>query len=85
MPERGLPYTRYASLLRSYSSTGNVSVLDVISTVCYAPYCGGPVGIDQGQVKSVSLAPSMLNKGHTVTEPDGSLWVRFLTLSRFPR
>lgn len=38
------------------------------------------MSIDQGQVKAVSFAPMMLNKGHTVTEPDGPLWVRLACL-----
>ncbi|KAI0345393.1 hypothetical protein BDW22DRAFT_1354319 [Trametopsis cervina] len=47
---------------------------DVVNTVCYAPYVGGPVSIDQGQVKSVSFSAVMLNKGHTVIEPEGPVW-----------
>ena len=51
-------------------------VADVITAVCYSTYSGGPVSIDQGQIKVISLAPVMLNKGHTLLEPDGSPWVR---------
>jgi transcription factor C subunit 6 len=47
-----------------------------VNTVTYSPYAGGPISIDQGSVKVVSLSPAMLNKGHTVTEPDGPVWVR---------
>lgn len=47
-----------------------------MNTVCYSPYAGGTISIDQGAVKVVSLSPLMLNKGHTVTEPDGPVWVR---------
>ena len=50
--------------------------IDVANTVCYAPYAGGPVSVDQGQVKATSFAPSMLNKGHTIIEPEGPVWVR---------
>ena len=48
---------------------------DVINSVCYSTYSGGPVSLDQGQVKVVSLAPVMLNKGHTLLDPDGPVWV----------
>ncbi|KAI0086148.1 hypothetical protein BDY19DRAFT_996057 [Irpex rosettiformis] len=47
---------------------------DVLNAMCYSTYAGGPLSIDQGQVKAISFAPVMLNKGHIVTEPDGPVW-----------
>ncbi|KAI0747289.1 hypothetical protein BC629DRAFT_1299009 [Irpex lacteus] len=47
---------------------------DVVNTVCFSTYAGGPISIDQGLVKAISFAPTMLNKGHTVTEPEAPVW-----------
>ncbi|KAJ3559407.1 hypothetical protein NM688_g374 [Phlebia brevispora] len=47
---------------------------DVINSVCYSPYYGGSISLDQGQVKAESLAPVMLNKGHALLDPDGPTW-----------
>ena len=52
-----------------------IQVQDVIHTVCYSTYSGGPISVDQGQVKVISFAPVMLNKGHTLLDPDGPVWV----------
>lgn len=61
------PHPVYAAVLSRFE--------DVIYSVCYSTYSGGPISLDQGQVKVVSLAPIMLNKGHTLLDPDGPVWV----------
>ncbi|OBZ65716.1 Transcription factor tau subunit sfc6 [Grifola frondosa] len=48
---------------------------DVINSVCYSTYCGGPITIDhENIVKAYSVSPSMLGRGHTLLEPDGPVW-----------
>ncbi|KAF9450261.1 hypothetical protein P691DRAFT_774066 [Macrolepiota fuliginosa MF-IS2] len=48
---------------------------DVISTMSYSPYGGGPVTIDhENIVKAYSASPSMLGRGHTLLEPQGPVW-----------
>lgn len=50
---------------------------DVINSVTYAPFSGGPITIDhENTVKSYSAAPSMLGRGHTLLESGGPIWVR---------
>jgi transcription factor C subunit 6 len=50
--------------------------LDVINSVTFASYGGGPVTIDhENTVKSYSASPSMLGRGHTLLEPSGPVWV----------
>ncbi|KZT09673.1 uncharacterized protein LAESUDRAFT_810652 [Laetiporus sulphureus 93-53] len=48
---------------------------DVINSMCYSPYCGGPVTIDhENIIKSYSVSPLMLGRGHMLLEPDGPTW-----------
>ncbi|KAI0797510.1 hypothetical protein C8Q75DRAFT_738495 [Abortiporus biennis] len=48
---------------------------DVVNSVCYSTYYGGPITIDQeNTVKAYSLAPTMLGRGHRLLEPDGPVW-----------
>ncbi|OCH93813.1 hypothetical protein OBBRIDRAFT_817558 [Obba rivulosa] len=48
---------------------------DVINTLCYSAYAGGVITIDhENMVKSYSLSPAMLGRGHTILEPDGPPW-----------
>ena len=49
--------------------------IDAINTVCFSTYGGGPISIDQGLVKAISFSPVLLNKGHTILDPDGPVWV----------
>jgi WD40 repeat protein len=50
---------------------------DVINSVTYSPYGGGPVTIDhENTVKAYSASPSMLGRGHMLLEPNGPVWVR---------
>lgn len=89
MRKHYLPNSRCVIPIRSMPSpllALNYSLFqtDVVNTVCYSSYAGGPISIDQGAVKVMSLSPVMLNKGHTVTEPDGPIWVRSI-LPEFAR
>ncbi|PCH37809.1 hypothetical protein WOLCODRAFT_95877 [Wolfiporia cocos MD-104 SS10] len=57
--------------------TGNVMnrTRDVVNSLCFSTYCGGPVTIDhENIVKSYSLSPGMLGRGHAILEPDGPVW-----------
>ncbi|KAI0929118.1 hypothetical protein AcW1_006148 [Taiwanofungus camphoratus] len=49
---------------------------DVVNSLCYSQFCGGPITIDhENIIKTYSVAPSMLGRGHTLLEPDGPAWV----------
>ena len=48
---------------------------DVLNSVCYSAYGGGLITVDQGYLKAISLSPTMLNKGHTILDPEGPVWV----------
>ncbi|KAF5357771.1 hypothetical protein D9756_001159 [Leucocoprinus leucothites] len=48
---------------------------DVITTMSYSAYGGGPVTIDhENIVKAYSASASMLGRGHTLLEPQGPIW-----------
>ncbi|KAF8908364.1 hypothetical protein CPB85DRAFT_1522196 [Mucidula mucida] len=48
---------------------------DVINTMIFSPYAGGPITIDhENIVKAYSASPSMLGRGHTLLEPGGPVW-----------
>ncbi|KAF9819803.1 hypothetical protein IEO21_01894 [Rhodonia placenta] len=48
---------------------------DVVNALCYSTYCGGPVTVDnENMIKTYSLSPSMLGRGHTIVEPEGPSW-----------
>ncbi|KAF8891409.1 hypothetical protein BD779DRAFT_1515063 [Infundibulicybe gibba] len=48
---------------------------DVITTMTFSHYSGGPVTIDhENTVKSYSASPSMLGRGHTLLEPQSPIW-----------
>lgn len=50
--------------------------LDVINTMVFSPYAGGPITLDhENVVKAYSASPSMLGRGHTLFEPGGPVWV----------
>lgn len=49
---------------------------DVINTMAFSSFGGGPVTIDhENIVKAYSASPSMLGRGHTLLEPQGPVWV----------
>ncbi|KAG7098482.1 hypothetical protein E1B28_000427 [Marasmius oreades] len=48
---------------------------DVINTMTFAPYSGGPITIDhENIVKVYSASPMMLGRGHLLMEPQGPVW-----------
>lgn len=48
---------------------------DVINTMSFSPFGGGPITIDhENVVKAYSASPSMLGRGHTLLEPQGPIW-----------
>ncbi|KZT71332.1 hypothetical protein DAEQUDRAFT_707212 [Daedalea quercina L-15889] len=48
---------------------------DVVNSLTYSTWCGGPVTIDhENIVKAYSLSPIMLGRGQTILEPDGPIW-----------
>ncbi|KAJ7712442.1 hypothetical protein B0H16DRAFT_1624941 [Mycena metata] len=48
---------------------------DVINTMTYSPFGGGPITIDhENIVKVYSVSPSMLGRGHILMEPQGPIW-----------
>lgn len=49
---------------------------DVINTMTYACFAGGPITIDhENIVKAYSASSSMLGRGHLLLEPQGPIWV----------
>ncbi|KAJ4487756.1 hypothetical protein J3R30DRAFT_3695362 [Lentinula aciculospora] len=50
---------------------------DVINSMSYSSYGGGPVTVDHDDaVKAYSASPKMLGRGHMLVEPQGPVWVR---------
>ncbi|TCD70271.1 hypothetical protein EIP91_004172 [Steccherinum ochraceum] len=48
---------------------------DIVNSMDYSAYYGGPITIDQeNTVKAYSLAPAMLGRGHKFLEPNGPVW-----------
>ncbi|KAJ3995652.1 hypothetical protein F5050DRAFT_1573164 [Lentinula boryana] len=48
---------------------------DVINSMSYSPYGGGPVTVDHDDVvKAYSASPKMLGRGHMLVEPSGPVW-----------
>ncbi|EKM55117.1 uncharacterized protein PHACADRAFT_161079 [Phanerochaete carnosa HHB-10118-sp] len=47
---------------------------DAINAICFSTYCGGPICVDQGFLKAISISPIFLNKGHTILDPEGPVW-----------
>ncbi|TFY64676.1 hypothetical protein EVJ58_g2459 [Rhodofomes roseus] len=48
---------------------------DVVNSMTYSTWCGGPVTIDhENIIKAYSLSPNMLGRGQTILEPDGPAW-----------
>ena len=46
----------------------------------FSPFGGGPITIDhENVVKAYSASPSMLGRGHTLLEPQGPIWVRWVS------
>ncbi|KAJ7855930.1 hypothetical protein B0H14DRAFT_2753908 [Mycena olivaceomarginata] len=48
---------------------------DVINSMTFSPFGGGPITIDhENVVKVYSVSPSMLGRGHILMEPAGPIW-----------
>ncbi|KAG6370220.1 hypothetical protein JVT61DRAFT_12373 [Boletus reticuloceps] len=48
----------------------------IINNATYSMFATGPIMIDHDNtVKSYSVSPSMLGRGHVLMEPDGPVWV----------
>ena len=53
-----------------------IRLSDVINSATYSAFTTGPIMIDHDNtVKSYSVSPSMLGRGHILMEPDGPVWV----------
>ncbi|KAN0116627.1 hypothetical protein V8E52_005771 [Russula decolorans] len=49
---------------------------DVINTMAYSPYLSAIVTIDhENTIKSYSLSPSTLGRGHALLDPGGPVWI----------
>ncbi len=65
--------TSFICLLRW---TENCALKDVINSMAYSSYMGGPITIDhENIIKAYSASPSMLGRGHTLMDPQGPVWV----------
>jgi transcription factor C subunit 6 len=52
---------------------------DAINSIVYSPYMGSVVTIDhENTIKSYSLSPSTLGRGHALMDPGGPVWVNLL-------
>lgn len=75
------PYQRYFDLILDplcFSS----GTSDVINSMTFSPFGGGPITIDhENIVKVYSVSPSMLGRGHILMEPQGPIWVWFYKTS----
>jgi transcription factor C subunit 6 len=51
-------------------------IADAINTMAYSPYLGGVITIDhENTIKSYSLSPTTLGRGHALLDPGGPVWV----------
>ena len=58
------------------------SATDVINTMAYSLYLSEIVTIDhENTIKSYSLSPSTLRRGHALLDPGGPVWFRPLRLT----
>ncbi|SRR6266702_2713003 len=68
---RGGPLTRFA-LKRS----PDACLTDAINSIAYSPYLSAVVTIDhENTIKSYSVSPSTLGRGHALMDPSGPVWV----------
>jgi transcription factor C subunit 6 len=55
---------------------------DAINSIAYSPYLSAVVTIDhENTIKSYSVSPSTLGRGHALMDPSGPVWVRNLSCS----
>ena len=70
--------TRGVSIRLAPRSNTQRPFADVVNSMNYSAYYGGPITVDQeNTVKAYSLAPAMLGRGHKYLEPNGPIWVIF--------
>jgi len=63
-------------LLGTDGAFDTFSATDVINTMAYSPYLSAIVTIDhENTIKSYSLSPSTLGRGHALLDPGGPVWV----------
>jgi transcription factor C subunit 6 len=66
-------------LLGTEGAFDTFTATDVINTVAYSPYLSAIVTIDhENTIKSYSLSPSTLGRGHALLDPGGPVWVSLL-------
>jgi len=65
-----------ASVLRKIFSLLIRTLADVVNTMSFSPFAGGPITMDhEHTVKAYSASPSMLGRGHALADPQGPVWV----------
>ncbi|GJE90687.1 hypothetical protein PsYK624_068310 [Phanerochaete sordida] len=70
----GYDGVQHAVDLRCPSGNDISRTRDAINLVRFSTYCGGHISVDQGYLKAISLSPVLLNKGHTILDPEGPVW-----------
>ncbi|KAI0080527.1 hypothetical protein K474DRAFT_202496 [Panus rudis PR-1116 ss-1] len=71
----GYDGTESVTDIREYAANTLNRTRDIVNSICYSTYCGGPITIDHDNaVKVYSLTPSMLGRGHKLLETDGPVW-----------
>jgi transcription factor C subunit 6 len=60
-----------------------IACVDVINSMAFSPFVSGLVTIDhENIIKTFSLSPATLGKGHELFEPAGPVWVSLGLLSQ---
>ena len=72
--------------MRAFVSLSHYELIiraDVINAMAFSPFISGFVTIDRENIiKTCSLCPTTLGKGHELFEPAGPIWVNFELLSQ---
>ena len=62
--------------LGSKQSPERLPSTDAINSIAYSPYLSAVVTIDhENTIKSYSVSPSTLGRGHALMDPSGPVWV----------
>lgn len=76
--------TRGTGILITWAPRPDKWQPDVIPSMPWSPYAGGPVTIDhENAVKAYSISPSMMGRGHLLLEPAGPVWVSRTSFQSF--
>jgi len=71
----GESYTRSVTSGLQTCACLNDESVDIVTTMSYSSYGGGPVTIDhENIVKVFVVSPGMLGRGHTLLEPQSPVW-----------